>query len=277
MSIIFVGGSQRSGTTMLQTILCQDQAANPLIQEAKYLRHLVGAYRFGKIHFDAETSDYFKDQAAYARFNAQLIRGFLRATRALFPGTQHLVLREPHLTMLFPDLAELLPQVKFICVVRDPRDAIASMVQVGEKLKKQGVKGDTMAELFATRNMDRLSRHYLSFYAPVFACKLKGFRQRVVIMRYEDLVREPEKCLDALRKFTGLKLEGFDPRAEPDADRAKLKGQTRYQAAWKTERDGGKLSDAAIGGYKKTLTAKEIAAVNEHCKEFMKRFRYAAG
>ncbi len=52
MSVFFVGGINRSGTTLFQSILCSDSDTNPLIHEASYLRSIVDAYISGQQKFD---------------------------------------------------------------------------------------------------------------------------------------------------------------------------------------------------------------------------------
>lgn len=276
MSVIFVGGSQRGGTTLLQTLLCQDRTVNPLIQEAKYFRHLVAAYRFGRGQFDVETKDYFRDLDDYVAFNRSMVRTFLKHTLELFPGRKHLVLREPHLTMLFPELAELLPKAAFLCVVRDPRDVVASMIDVGGKLKQQGAS-DAMARLFGSRDIPQICAHFLSFYEPLFKSKVPGFRDRLLFLRYEDLVRAPGKQMEALRKFTGLKLQDVDPTAEPDTGRVDHARGSRYQNAWKTEKDGRALSDGSIGRHVEVLKSGEIEEVEKLCGRYMAQFKYKPG
>lgn len=274
MSWIFVGGSQRGGTTLLQTLLCQDAEVNPLIQEAKYLRHLVAAYRFGKSQFQNETRDYFRDADGYLAFNRKLVRAFLENTLSLFPGRKHLVLREPHLTMLFPELGELLPKARFLCVIRDPRDVIASMIEVGKKLKAQGTATDSMARLFIGRNIDHLSQHVLSFYEPVFRSRASSLRERIHFLRYEDLVRDPDQQLQIIRRFTGLKLAGIDPHADPDTGKVDHNRGSAYQRAWKTDKDGKAIADDSIGRYRKVLDRKEVAAIEKNCARLMARFKY---
>ncbi len=276
MSWIFVGGSQRGGTTLLQTLLCQDAEANPLIQEAKYLRHLVAAYRFGKLQFQLETKDYFRDAENYLAFNRKLIRAFLDNTLSLFPGRKHLVLREPHLTMLFPELGELLPKARFLCVMRDPRDVIASMIEVGKKLKAQGKDTDAMARMFIGRDMTQLSQHVMSFYDPVFRSRDPALRQRIHFLRYEDLVQNPEQQLQGLRAFTGLKLAGVDPHADPDTGKVNHERGSDYQRAWKTDKDGKAIADDSVGRYRKVLDRREVAAIEKHCGRLMARFKYLA-
>jgi hypothetical protein len=276
MGWFFVGGTQRSGTTLLQTLLCQDADVNPLIQEAKYLRHLVAAFRFGRSQFENETKDYFRDAGSYLEFNRKLVRTFLENTLALYPGRKHLVLREPHLTMLFPELGELLPRARFLCVLRDPRDVIASMIDVGRKLKSQGVTGDSMARLFIGRDMEQMSKHVLSFYEPVFRARGGVLKGRVAFLRYEDLVREPESQLNVIREFTGLRLAGVDPRADPDTGKVDHAQGSSYQRAWKTDKDGKGVRDDSIGRYESLLDSREIAEIESHCGRLMSRFKYTS-
>lgn len=276
MAAIFVGGSQRSGTTLVQTILCRSSGANPMAGEVKYLRQMVQAYAFGKRQFGVETHDYFKDPEELQRFHGGLMEAFLAHARAHFK-CQHLVLKEPHLTMLFPELAELLPGARFVCVVRDPRDVIASMIEVGQKMSASGIKDEPMADLFARRNMRELCRHYLSFYAPALRSASAGFMERSLFLRYEDLAQAPEKALDTLTRFTGLDLGGFDAAKEdPGTGKVDFQSVSEYRRTWVTELYGKKISEARIGAFRKVLKPKEVAEIAQHCRGLMQRFKYGA-
>ncbi len=80
MSYFFVGGSQRSGTTALQSVLCADAETNPLIHEAAYFRGMVEAYRHGKPLLDRQAGHYFDEQSGDCRVNASWAGAFLEMT-----------------------------------------------------------------------------------------------------------------------------------------------------------------------------------------------------
>lgn len=278
MSAIFIGGSQRSGTTLLQTILCASGATNPMIGEAKYFRQLVQAYVFGKRQFGAETQDYFKDPEELRGFHAGLLEGFLAHTLARFEGARHLVLKEPHLTMLFPEIGELLPEARFVCVVRDPRDVIASMVEVGRKLAAQGIENDAMARMFIRRDMRELSRYYLSFYLPALRSASPGFMEKSLFLRYEDLVQAPEPALARVAEFTGVSLARIDAAAEdPGTGKVDFEAVNPYRKAWVTKLYGKKVSESRVGSFRRILKPGEIAAIVQNCRGVMTRFKYPFG
>lgn len=268
MSFLFVGGSQRSGTTVLQRLLCRDPQAQPRPAEASYLRALLQAYRFGKDDFEHDTRSYFTDPEDFRHFHAGLVYMFLHRTRARFDGAVHLVLKEPHLTLFFPDLYELVPESRFIVVMRDPRDIVASMIDVGERMHQQGQR-----HFFQQRDIAQLCDHIRSFYAPILKHPNPDFRRAVLVIRYEDLIRHTEDVKGRLRQFTGMALD-FDETADvsdPEEDLARQR--PRYQP-WITASHGRQLNDASIGRYPQVLSEAEIRAAEAHCRELLDLFQY---
>ena len=271
MAHFFVGGSQRTGTTLLQLVLCQDQTANPMIREASYVRNLVSLYCDSKRQLSANLADYFDSLQDVRDFHAALLFAFLQRTASRFGNCGNLVLKEPALTIFFPDLAELLTDARFLMIVRDPRDAIASMIRVGQKQESLGQR-----YIFASRDIPKLCQHYRSFYAPVFNSPNQQFRDRILVVRYEDLVRRPDEIVKSLRVFTGLALDRFDPTSELDYGRVDVQSmanQPVYQP-WTTELSGRPISDAGVGRRRDVLTEEEIRQVELCCKDFFESFNY---
>ena len=81
MTYFFIGGCPRSGTTLLQNIICSNTKVNPLIGEIGYLYYLVNAYSTGKIDFESQTKYYFSYLAELRNFSAELVNKFLKYIR----------------------------------------------------------------------------------------------------------------------------------------------------------------------------------------------------
>ncbi|MBT4426023.1 MAG: sulfotransferase [Rhodospirillaceae bacterium] len=280
MTYFFVGGSQRSGTTVLQSVLCADAETNPMIHEASYFRAMIEAYQRGKAIVDSQAGHYFTDRNDLCRFNASWVEAFLKMTLERYPPAKHLVLKEPHLTILFPEIFELAPDSRFIVIVRDPRDVIASMLTVGERLAQQGVESK-----FAKRDVAELVNVYKSFYAPCMNYRSEDFRQQILLLRYEQLVTEPLVAFDKLRDFTGLKLENADPskgwklEGATPSDKAQESPASDTKLApvddaWGTSLHGNALSPESIGRYQQVLSAEEIQTIETEGADAFRLFNY---
>ena len=271
MTYIFVGGSQRTGTSIAQQILCQHPDANPYVFECSFLRQLVCCYSEARDHFNQNHVSYFDNLQNLRNFNAGVVHAFLEQVQARLGNHQHLILKEPHLTQVWPCLFELVPEALFLMIVRDPRDAIASMVQVGERQKSAGQHYE-----FVNRDMARLCRHFMSFYEPAFAVKDQQFRQQLAVVHYEELVNAPAQTLRDIASFTSISFDSIDTNETPDPGHVQQQQTTSspLYSPWKTEVSGKKLTKARVGNYQNVLTPAEVTQVEEHCAEFFEWFGY---
>lgn len=269
MRYLFVGGSQRSGTTILQKFLCMDSRTTPKLAEASYFRSLLQAYQLGRNDFEHDTASYFDDREQFRQFHAGLLYQFLNRNLAHYPQASCLVLKEPHMTPLFPDVYELIPDAKFIAIMRDPRDIIASMLDVGQRMSEQ-----KQQHFFQARNIEQLSTYIKSFYAPLLQCKNQGFQNSLLVIRYEDLIQNTADIKQRLAMFTGLAMD-FDERQNPNSkENADAKpNQTRY-LPWLTENNNKKLNNSSIGRYRQVLTEDEQQRAAQHCADLLQLFQY---
>ena len=266
---LFIGGSQRTGTTMLQALLCQHEKTNEMLGEASYLRGLVQAYQNGCLLFTKETKDYFENIDAFQHFHSKIISQFLDLQMEQRNETECLVLKEPHLTNIFPFLFQLIPEAKFLLIMRDPRDAIGSMIRVGEKLRQRGEQ-----HFFQQRNMVQLSQYFQSFYQPVLSDKNTKFKNQTSIIRYEDLVTGQKHVFDTIEQFSGIELtQGSNGGDLKLGKFNSLVSSENYQP-WATKKLGRTPDATSVGRYKSILSTVEIQQIEQSCSQIMHHFSY---
>ncbi len=273
MAWIFVGGSQRSGTSLLQQLLCQPPATNPYVYECAYLFQLVSVYDGVRANFSRNHQCYFSGDDEFRQFHSLLVRAFLEHTKKHLQADSHLVLKEPHLTRLWPSLYELVPDAIFLMIVRDPRDIVASMVTVGEKQKMLG-----QSYFFADRNIPELCQHLMSFYEPALAVTDAGFRVRLSVVLYEQLVSRPETTLQQISDVTGIDFVSLGRPAVQGAMNSIVdedwNRRSKLYFPWVTELSGKAVSESKVGSFRTILTETEIRQVEEHCSTFFEWFGY---
>jgi len=273
MAWIFVGGSQRSGTSLLQQLLCKPPFTNPYIYECAYLSQLVSVYDGVRSSFSRNHQCYFNGEDGFRSFHALLVRAFLEHARQHLRADSHLVLKEPHLTCLWPSLYELVPESVFLMIVRDPRDIVASMVTVGEKQKMLG-----QSYFFAERNIPVLCQHLLSFYEPALSVTDAGFRERLSIVLYEQLVSQPETTLQQISEVTGIDFLSRGRHAVQGTMNSVVdedwNRRSKLYSPWVTELSGKAVSESKVGSFRTILTESEIQQVEEQCSAFFEWFGY---
>lgn len=265
--LVFVLGGRRTGTTLVNAILCSDRTVNPLLPEVQVLTRLLEAQRWTIEHFDRFGSAYFThrdDVRAVYRTAAEAI---VERVATRHPTAATLVLKNPELSNVAGELARVFPAARFVVCVRDPRDQVASEVEVGERRIAAGGG----APLVRDRRFDRLTEFYLGYFeeTALLAAAEPG---RVMYLRYEDVVGNVAGALERLRRFTGLELADFDPAAEwrvaPEFDFTD--GQP-----WQTERHGKGVDPSGVGRFAADLEAEAIATIERVAAGFMARFGYA--
>jgi hypothetical protein len=272
--VFFVGGGARTGTTLMQILLSQAESTNEMAPEAHYLRCLISSYRLARNSLAHQTPQFFDDADDFRTFNAGIIERFVTRTRRRFSGARHLVLKDPEMTKSFPDLFELMPSARFICMMRDPRDVVASLLRVGEKMLEKG-RNDFVAAATRARDIERLCRYFTGFYASLWPEQDERFWERTLFVRYEDLVTNPEGVLEDVQAFTGLDLSHVSRAA--DFDTGTVDYSARTDSPWFSKLYGKGISGARIGVYAGALSSEEIALVEHLCADFFKLFSYETG
>jgi protein-tyrosine sulfotransferase len=193
---VFVGGAPRSGTTLLQNMLDShpEILGGPeflhLREIAELRSRMAASIRNGWI---TEFCSLEEMDRAVAELIARLLLPL--ADRH---GAALISEKTPKNVFGFEELLGLFPQARAIHVVRDPRAVVASMLEVGRRAERQGVKLQPF-----TRYVGAAVRYVKECYeAGARAAELAP--GRVLTVAYERLVASPEKETRRICDFLGL-------------------------------------------------------------------------
>ena len=259
----------RTGTTLLQSILCSDGATNPLIPEAQWLGRLFFLYKWSMRNFSTLQQHYFRDKDDCTDFHRRICLDFLKMTAERYGNPTTLVLKDPDLATSFRPLNEFVPNSKLLVMVRDPRDTISSILEAKTKFEE---KGNSFPFPFHGRNMRQYSRFYNSCYGSLGN---KALRRKMMFVKYEMLTTNPAPVIDGLREFTGIQLDGFDPNQDWAMDGA---AREHFKPGifdeFRTDLFGKALTDVRVARYKSDLTDDEIRVIEKECAKIMRIFHY---
>lgn len=126
----------------------------------------------------------------------------LLTARAVRHEHEFLCEKTPSNALVFEELIDLFPEAKFIFVVRDPRDVVASMKTVKQRYRMNGeVEPAFCRDAYASAQTIR------SYLDKGYSASNKS--DRVLVVHYEDVVREPETTLRNVCAFLNIE---FDPK-----------------------------------------------------------------
>jgi hypothetical protein len=257
-----IGGAQRSGTTLLQTLLCNHLPAAPLLSEAHILCRLLSTYQLAASDGE-KTTDYY-DEDALKGFYQALTKRHVADLEARHPGLRHLVLKDPNFVQITADLDALLPEAAVLVALRDPRDIVASFVQIGERERALGRE----VKYYTDRNIEFFCKKIRQSYEPLVASR--GQAANTIMVRYEELVQAPEQVIGRV-----LEAKGETPAAPASLDQLRwLDAEKRHKDSWISPLEEGPPSTASVGAYRTVLTGKEIDKVQDRLAEIMAAFGY---
>ena len=188
---VFFLGNQKSGTTAI-TALTAAFAARPVALDL----------RCEQMH--PILDKVVRDEIKIAQFIAQNWRDFRQP-----------IIKDPNLTLLWPKLRSFYPSVRYVYIVRDPRDNIRSI------LNRLGIQGN-LSELPSAsianlpvgwiagidgRNVPKKSSHYVETLALRWNWMNDLYRQyqsSTVLVKYEDFVNDKSNEIARLADALGL-------------------------------------------------------------------------
>jgi hypothetical protein len=253
---IFIGGLDRSGTSLIYALL----ASHPriaMVRRTNWWAYFHGQY--GDLADDANLDRLLAVMGRYRRHRKlapdfALLRSVFRDGPATYGrlfglmASQHAEQRgKPRWgdkslhTERYADIVlHEFPDGRIIHMLRDPRDRYASVLKRWHHVRG-GVGGATAAWLASVKlAQQNLARH----------------PGRYLILRYEDLAREPEAQLRRVAAFIG---ESYDPKmlGMEGADDFRSSGGNSSYGGF----EAGAISTQSIGRFQQALPAADVAFI----------------
>jgi hypothetical protein len=205
--IVFVGGSERSGTTLLRNMLNTHPGLaipdeSPFVYRTYRLlanrgqladldlawRLIRESDRFGQWGLPSAEVQRLLDDHPPTHY-AELVRA-LFAAYARWRGKQHSGDKTTGNALRFTWLAARFPASRFVHLLRDPREVCMSRV----------------VQIFNTGGLPDAARHWRAHVAAARAASAV-LGDRMLEVRYEELVSEPREQLERLCAFIGIPFD----------------------------------------------------------------------
>jgi hypothetical protein len=264
-------GTPRSGTTLVQRLACELPGVT-VPPETEFFEWFAPAL-LRRRRFPLDEAALRAELQAYARrrsarglsidpeaivadlggWSTDLVELFCAIVRHLAGPANLIGEKTPSHVSWFRHLSKAMPEIKIIAVVRDPRAVVAS---------QQGVPWGTKSHLKLAENWAWQQREVARARA--------ALGPRVLVLRYEDVVRDPEACRSTLESFLRppRDLDAFPDHSSGTRPELFLKWE------WWKERARGPISAERVDGWRKSLTQKQVAEIVAICRREMRRFGY---
>jgi len=207
MPMLFVGGCERSGTSLLQKLLCLDPRVAGT-GEFVYTGRIADLFaRMAAEHPEPWASrlrDHFSPSELEASFQS-LYRDLVRPAREAGENVAWVAEKTPSNIFAVKALAALFPDARFLHVLRDGRDVLASHREVKRRILATGDLASYAQTHLTRRHVAR--RWNAAVTAHRRAEQDPDLTGRYLLIRYEDLVREPEAELARLGEFLEISLD----------------------------------------------------------------------
>lgn len=194
--LIFVGGTPRSGSTVFQRML----NAHPEIDggpEFDIVPAIMALWKEFHRRVEVGRIDYYLNagqvDAVFADFISNIFQPRLKAS-----GKRFLSEKTPHDVECFSELRQILPDAKYVILLRDPRAVAESLLRIGVRRRHRLSDVSPMGSNTAA-TVRQLNQRYLRPAARVMAEPHPPH-----LIYYEDLVSDQEQVLRKLCDYLGL-------------------------------------------------------------------------
>ena len=259
-NLVFLGGMGRSGTNLLRNVLdCHSKIASG--PEFNHIQEIIEVHRNMAASIASGRISSYATQEQLSSLTKHYISGLI-GNYATQRGKAWVVEKTPSNIWIFPDLAHLFPEAKFIQIVRDGRDVCCSHREVGKRFLLHGEK------LHPKKDSALLSVfHCAALWTQTVLlgrrlCSETGPRQlrgRIMTVQYEELVSAPESVTREVCAFLGLEFE--ETMLHPET----FSHDTYVDGLWVQKHEvQSPISTSSVGRWRTTMSLEEriLFAVN---------------
>ena len=118
--MIWISGPPRSGTTMLNLMISGDK----YLPECTIITEFLRLYSLCKNDPDPRYKTFMGGDGVLEKTFAEILKFAMRGV------AKDAVLKDPNLCLYLPEWQEFFPQDRMVIIIRDPRDAVGSMLAV---------------------------------------------------------------------------------------------------------------------------------------------------
>jgi LPS sulfotransferase NodH len=247
---LFIIGSPRSGTTMLQVLLGEHPQVSTTVELTLFTRYVSPWMQA----WDEE-----KRNSAEGRWHQGLpfvwereelrtyLRGFVESVYAKLQAKKsaatHILDKYPANSMVTPLIRDFLPNARFIHVIRDGRDVACSMVSAAQKI---GFGTQTIRE-----SATAWKKHLLA------AREARAFGKDYLEIRYEALVQDGISAYQQVLDFCGLPYEEAWLAAIIENNTFEKMKAARRSGDPSVKARAAHYRSGRAGGWKETLSGEE--------------------
>ena len=266
--LVWMFGSPRTGSTWLSRMMAELE--NQERWHEPYIGLLFGSFLYERLEGNEKllNNPSFIMGEPYRDVWLASIRSFLlEGATARYPNLEHdqyLVIKEPNGSVGAPLMMEATPGSRFIFLIRDPRDVVASRLDAF----KEGAWSAQNRDYDSTEELLSFTRHLAEEYSKVVSQVASAYEAhpgKKTLVRYEDL-----------REDTVAALEAMYAELEIGVDRAALEAAVEKHS-WEnipqSDKGSGKFyRKASPGSWREDLSAAQIALIEEITGSLLSRF-----
>lgn len=277
--VFFIGGSGRSGTTLLRMML---GAHSKLYSGPELNAHTNTLFRLSEYAYLPKKSFRLFAPPTITRLAQkfsmpeQNIRNLVNASSCLpdfmdrlltscaeREGKTYWLEKSPANVKFLPFIFRNFPKAKFVHVIRDGRDTICSLRSYKSFTYENGMRQKSVIQ-------NSLGKATAFWHADVLSGLQFRGHPRYLEIRYEDLVRNPEQTLRDVCTFYGIP---FEPALLKHHNKNKESGSDFIISSANAAE---KPNTSRIGRWKKDLSSEDAKFVQRHAGELLSRLGYIA-